>query len=252
MKKINTGFIVDPSITQPFNSGSLDFLQDWIQEGLEAAVRSIVGLDYLTGTPYAVFGLEYTGSVNTPSIVNNGIIYRGGQLYRAIGGGPISTGAVFNIATTSAGSIEFTDGVVRNPLDTTNATLADQTLGTGTFNLSDVVYLQVGTKVSLATTATLINSYTGTLKYFKDNEGFVRFQGSVNIVEPRGSTNFFTLPVGFRPTNNKVFAAITQNSSLYPGLITITSAGVMTFNSSSPGSGSTTVYLDGIEFNVGW
>lgn len=57
MNRINTSFIVDPNIQQPFTGRSLKFLQDSVENQLAYALIGLIGESYSAAIPYALYGV---------------------------------------------------------------------------------------------------------------------------------------------------------------------------------------------------
>lgn len=77
MKRINTNFVVDPSIQQPFTTKSLDFLQDGNKEMIQALCRNIIttkGYSYNSTIPY------YISSFSAP-FTSDGAVFFNNELY---------------------------------------------------------------------------------------------------------------------------------------------------------------------------
>lgn len=91
-------------------------------------------------------------------------------------------------------------------------------------------------------TPTLLNGATGTIKYMKDQMGFVHFKGTVVIADV--SKNFMTMPVGYRMTENGYFATSRSDNTSSIQKITLLSQGTIW------GSVNGTIYMDGITFKA--
>ncbi len=133
MKYINTGFISDPTIQQPFTGPSLDFVQEGVKELIFGLCRAIVanhGIGYVSTTPYLI-----TGDFSP----YDGYVFFQGELYRMkenVTGYPYAYLDTTPNATYDP--LTFTDGIMRN---VHNERYIDWQPGvTGSmFNQSDIV-----------------------------------------------------------------------------------------------------------------
>ncbi len=81
MKTINTSFVSDPSIQQPFTTKSLDFLQSGNKQALAVICRNIVknhGLTYSASVPYLLSGPMFSPIV---PFVGDGTIFFNDEIY---------------------------------------------------------------------------------------------------------------------------------------------------------------------------
>lgn len=260
MKQIDTTQIVEPNILQPFTGRSLKFLQGILTDTLIGLFRGLIGSTYNTSVPYAIQGLGFTGSVSLPTAVFTGWIFFNDELYQCLGNGtPFAVGPVFNVSITqdpTADPLLFTDGNNRNVHNIRNLAVTDATPGSGLFNLSDVVYFQDSDIFN----ASVINGWTNfvTVKYFKDRFGKMNIDGVITgAVGVPSSVIMFVLPVGFRPTTQKIIPVVWDDSGssprTHPGIVRVNTNGNVEFLSvNDPQIGTQIIYLAGISFYLGW
>jgi uncharacterized glyoxalase superfamily protein PhnB len=271
MKRIDTSLIVDPSRLLPLTASVLDKLQENTEDDLSFILISMIGNSFSPSIPYAIYGLTYSGSVNTPTTLNGGYIFYNYKIYVAAAwfGGTFTTGATFVLTNAnSVPSVQFTDGVFRNVNQAVLAIPTDQTLGAGDFNLNDVVYLQNATPAWFAAafasaiangvtvTPTLLTSFTGaTVQYFKDAFGYVHLRGQLTKNQAGGGTTIFmNVAAAYRPTTQKALSVTnSDNSTLKPDIIGIATNGDCTVGNNTAGGAINTIYyLDGLSYYVGW
>lgn len=170
-KRINTGYVSDPTIQQPFTTKSLDFIQDGVLEITNGIVKHMIqsyGLTYSTSVPYLIaYG---TGVYNRYYFFN-------GELYLAQGS---SASLYAHIDTTPDGTADpllFSDNVNRNVHN--NRYLTINAISTGAlFAMADVINIidKTNDELSLATQSTTSATYvdlTG-LSFVTPNDGISR------------------------------------------------------------------------------
>jgi hypothetical protein len=246
MNKIITTSISDPSIQQPFTGKSLDFLQNSTKDMINAMARGIIeraGRDpSSTTTPYEI--------VSSDSVTKISYIYFNGEVYAidysvSIPGANIATVTVTDDPT--ADPVVFTDAISRNVHNVRGLVRSAGTLGTGTFDLVDIVSL----KTIPSITPTLINSwtsYTDTVLYKKDGSGMVTITG--NITKPTtNASNIFVLPSGYRPSSTKYFQSAHYDTAggYVTNFIIINTSGQV-YVANAVAATTIIVYLDGISF----
>jgi hypothetical protein len=131
-KRINTSYVSDPSIQQPFTTKSLDFLQDGILEITNGIIKNMIqnrGFTYSASVPYLV--AKGTGAYDR-------YYFFDGELYRALGLNSNLYAHIDTSADATADPLLFSDNVNRdvhnNRYLTINATAAGSL-----FALADVV-----------------------------------------------------------------------------------------------------------------
>ncbi|MCD6017276.1 MAG: C1q domain [Bacteroidetes bacterium] len=111
MKKIYTGYVVDPSIQQPFTTKSLDFLQNANKEMINVLCRTFImqkGLSYNTSVPYYF-------APTTMSFPCDGSIFFNNELYiMAENYAGLDYCMIDSTADAVADPLTFTDGFNRN------------------------------------------------------------------------------------------------------------------------------------------
>ena len=200
MKRIDTSFINDPSIQQPFTGNSLDFLQDANKQMVEAICIAIIearGLTYSTSVPYKIVDKSPTYSY----IFFNGELYYFNEAALAL-----ANVAVINTTPdATADPLVFSDNVNRNVHNNRVLQRSTNALGTGVFNLSAIVnistpYIKPAVTVSSFGSGWSTNTPVSYRIVDPSNTsaGLVILQGSAQkATSPAGA--IFTLPTGYRP-----------------------------------------------------
>ena len=253
MDRIDTSNVVDPSILQPFTARSLKFLEDSMETQLAYALISAIGNTYSAATPYAIQGMEYVGFVNTPSSIAGGYIFYDTKIYVAEARlSAMATGSTYVLTQSQdlvADPLQFTDGVNRNVHDKFRMIPTDQALGSGTFDLNQVVYL---TGTYSWTAASLLNSWSAlnTPKYRRDKDNVSAHGAVTNATIANAALSIFEFPAGDRPVNDTFVTVIVLNSGSYSARrCSIDAAnGEVIVDVSGLANVTTTVYLTGIKF----
>lgn len=251
MKKINTSYVVDPSILQPFTTKSLDFLQNGNKEMIEALCRNIISFQdysYNTTTPYLI------GNINTP-FPSDGVVFFNGELYIMTENTAGLTYATIDTTPDSvADPLLFTDSITRAVHNNRYLSYTN-TLAGSLFAVSDIVSTTKRTNISIsgylngwvANTSPISNPiYTKTFRRVKLS-GIVSLSGSIS-----GKQNIFTLPVGYRPSEIRVFPCwISDSGPAKVGILSVDTTGIVSILTSSF-SGTTTnlVCFDSAIFDV--
>lgn len=198
MNRFDTTGIIDPSRQLPLLGPSVAFMQDALKN-IVSCFSWALGSDSYDGTsPIAIQGVTNTGT----GTYFTGWIYWSNELF-AFAGRNISTFAnpgVFQIqdnATAPMDPYNYTDGTSASPHRTRTIDIVDLPNGTaGTFNLSALRFVQA----PAWTTATLLNSWGGTLRYRKIGTDTVEVDANItagtNVIL---FTSPFVMPSGFRP-----------------------------------------------------
>jgi hypothetical protein len=250
MKKINTSFVTDPSIQQPFTVESLDFLHSGNKQMIEALCIHLIenkGYAYSTSVPYK---LVTQGGVYS-------YIFFNGELYYFDEAILISAlvAVLDTAADVTADPLQFSDGINRNVHDNRILKRSTNALGTGVFDLNTIVDLS-NPLVESGIAPTLLNSWSAVttpkyFRYFKDasSGSFVSLQGSVNKTGSNTGV-IFVLPIGFRPPSDTVVLAVMTIGGVDTAhfLFINASTGEITVQNTS--ANTTTIYFDGIIFNL--
>lgn len=167
MKKINTGFVVDPTIQQPFTTKSLDFLQDNSKEMIYAICRNLVtmsGRTYNTSTPY------YIAQNQMGITISDGFVFFNDELYvMTENTGTLDYAIIDTTADATYDPLLFTDNVSRNVHNNRRLSFTS-TLAGSLFAIADIVSVQtpvVANPVVANTSATItgITSTDYTIKF---------------------------------------------------------------------------------------
>lgn len=257
MKKINTGFAVDPSPQQPFTTKSLDFLQDANKDMIAALCRNIIsnhGLTYSSSVPY------FISQYNT-SFISDGAVFFNGELY--ILEENVTTLAYATIDTTpnaTADPLLFSDGVGRNVHNNRYLTFTN-TLSGSLFAIADIVNVSraiaiiipqwtaftPGVSANDSSGTTVVGGYTGTMTGYYKSDG-------TNLYIMLRTINFSTIA-----TVNSIYISgfptgLTTGQVIYGG----DACRVGTFpcyinmyaNFSGAGTGFQIFKIDGTDFGV--
>lgn len=167
MKKINTGFVVDPTIQQPFTTKSLDFLQMNSKEMIYAICRNLVTMSGRTYSPTVPY---FIAQNNMGIITSDGFIFFNDELYVL---DENTASLPYLIVDTTADAtydpLLFTDNVSRNVHNNRRLTFTS-TLAGSLFADADVVDIKKPLVVSplvaqLLTTVTGITSVDYVVKF---------------------------------------------------------------------------------------
>ena len=251
MKNLLTNSI-STTVGFPVKSGTLDFLQTASSEMLNALARTIIGRDYSTSIPYALYGCNNTGS-GSSYVIQEGAILWGGVLYLVpavsftlTGGNSVYVVKSITYVTTNADPVTFTDGVARNVHADTKMSVYQSAMSpspTQGFAYSEIVKMSdiahyVGSGgIEPAFGAGWANSTSfpnDNLRFYMiNNEVFIR--GTIKRVS---STSIFTLPLEYRPTSgDRYFFGTNITVPALVGLFITGSTGVV----NTTGSGATAV-----------
>ena len=124
--------------------------------------------------------------------------------------------------------------------------LSDAVSGTGTFDLSDAIYLKTDwIAVSSFNASWVAGSGLQAPRYKLDN-GYIVLSGHLDNVSSPLNQLAFTLPVGFRPPVTNVFTASGSTTFAAVNYIVIASSGQVTINY----TGTSGVSLDNIRIPI--
>ena len=241
MNRIDTSFAVDPSIQQPFTVRSLDFLQDANKEMVNAICKSLVsrsGYIYNGSVPYLMF----SGSGSRYVFFNDELYF----MQPPSGGDNIAV----LFATTpdpNADPLIFTDNVARNVHNQRIIDPQNGTLGTGLFDLVDIIDINTDSVVTPALINSWTNTFGGVPQYFK-NKNQVILSGTLTKLGS-GSGDFFILPTGYAPLTDRYIPVSTYNGTSYISnvIIVSTSGNIGLLVTSGT---NVNVFLDGLSFSL--
>lgn len=155
MRKIDTTQIIDPTSQQPFTGKSLKFIQDASIEAIGASVIGLIGANYSATTVYVLSGCTITSSV-----ISNGYVFYGGEVYTFIGA---DTSAYADTAVvkfqqpydTSIDPVMFSDGVNKYIHELPQFYIADDVSGSSAYgDYADVVFVNRNSNASITCTST--------------------------------------------------------------------------------------------------
>lgn len=248
MNIIKTTDIVDPSIQQPFTGLSLDFLQNSTKEVISALCANIItnsGYDPEASKGYIVSVFD-----SAPYYY----VYYLGELYYYEGLGSVSDN-IINLTITddaTADPVIFTDAISRNVHNHRTLVSVTGTLGTGLFDVSDLI--DISKPKSLLTLTPLLASwatYTASpAKAIIENRNWITLMGGVQKTGAVGGTLFFTLPTEYRPAVSKAFVCYLYDSGTIKScIVQIDASGDCSIDTTNiVGSTLTVVILDGIRY----
>lgn len=165
--QIYTGYISDPTVSQPLTGPSFAFMQSATTEMIAAVVQNLIQSDTVNfNTPYAVYGCRQTSLGAGNYSYTQGYVFFKGELFLfpAISSIAIPDTAVCTITISDdpiADPITFTDGIARNVNLHRTLTLTDGLSGSGDFNFNTTIFL-IQPKIRLYQTIADFNFYTGT------------------------------------------------------------------------------------------
>jgi hypothetical protein len=137
MKNINTSFVSDPSIQQPFTTKSLDFLQSASKQVIATICRNIVknhGLTYSATVPY-----QLSQSTGLVSFTTDGAIFFNDEVYILEENASSALYATIDTtADATADPLLFSDLVNRDVHDNRYLTFTN-TLAGSLFAVADIV-----------------------------------------------------------------------------------------------------------------
>jgi len=257
MKNLLTNSI-SATVGFPVKSGTLDFLQTASSEMLNALARSIIGKDFSTGTPYALYGCNNTGSgsyyvIQEGAILWNGILYLVPAVsFTLTGGNSVFVGTSISYVTTNADPVTFTDGVARYVHADTKMSVYQNALApspSAGFAYSSLAFFWELPYTSVSSYG--VDVVSGTAKYNINRDGLVSLSGNVILdASTPSTTTLFTLSVA--PINDLWLPIFAKSSSITViASLKIDTAGVVTLQAISgtvSNFNSFTVYLNGVSF----
>lgn len=256
MKKIKTTDIVAGAAYPPSKKG-LDFLQQSYQEVLAYVSQAFIGNTPSTTVGYVLYGCVKTSLGGSNYSLTAGAIYFNGEVYAvdAIASIAIATAPIMTITTTNDPTADptiFTDGSSKNVHNIRKMVLSNGTLGTGTLDYEDLIFLNddwhyIGATGEPAFQNSWVNNggSRGDVAFKRTLDKFVYFCGAMQ--GGSDATVAFTLPAGYRPsaTVDTValgFSAVVGTSNR----VTVSTAGDVTIYWSSLGNTS----LENIRFKL--
>jgi hypothetical protein len=252
MKNLLTNSI-STSVGFPVKSGTLDFLQTASSEMLNALGRSIIGKDFSTSIPYALYGCNNTGSgssyvIEAGAILWDGVLYLVPAVSFTLTGGNsvyVATSTTY-VTSAVADPVTFTDGVARSVHADTKMSVYQSALApspSAGFAYSTLEYAVQPFKN--------ISSYSATISslnfsYKRNRDGLVVCSGDMLFTSGASATEIvFTLPVGYRPSTTILIAIVIQGAL---GCVQISTSGVVTINAYTGTLASKNAYLGSFSF----
>lgn len=260
MKNLLTNSI-STTVGFPVKSGTLDFLQTASSEMLNALGRSIIGKDFSSSTPYALYGCNNTtaGGTGTLYTIQEGAILWNGVLYLCPGGViTLPAGSTVYITkytsyvtSAVADPVTFTDGVARNVHQDTTMLVSYSAIApspTAGFEYSSLEFaIQIIAK-SLTPTTNYTNSG---LRYYRNRDGVIMLDGYITCTASSAiNQTIATLPVGYRPAYSQIFSANKRDSSggVLPVVLRILFTGELQIYAGTSFALNDTIPLTGLQF----
>lgn len=247
MNRIDTSNILDPNRLQPLTGPSLDFLQDSYKKAIGNLAYAFMGPYQNNNFPLILWGLYQTG----PNI-SEGAVYdfTTKEIYyipaSSIGG--FSNPAVLRIVTTNdivADPLTFSDGSVFAVHNIREMEIVDSPNTGSTVLWTNVQHPDLTTNTTTLSTG---GSWTGSCQVtLNPRTGMVQLQGILSIL---GSGTIGTLPAIYRPTSNRSFSTNYRDDGQWntPGMIKVSSAGVISFDANFGGSTFRGVSMDSVNY----
>ena len=239
MYRINTAFAADPSPQQPFTTTTLDFLQDGIKDQVRMICRSMIrqaGFTYSSVVPYQM----YNGGGSGRYIFFDDELY---FMQAPAGGNNIG---VLIIQQGTGDPITFTDNVARAVLNIRIIDPQTGTLGSGLFDIGDIVDINVITWTAIS----LQNGYTvyTAAPEFKVEREVVTLRGNATV-SPGTVSKIADMPAGSIPGDTRYIPCTTWDGTNYiANLLIVSSTGDVNIQITS---GTTViVYLDGLSYSI--
>lgn len=247
MNRIDTSHVVDPTLLQPFTANSLDFVQDTISFVSIALCKHIIqtnNLVYSASTPYRLYivsGSDY--------------VFFNDELYLMSNPGGSTNIAVLTTIYPAYDPTLFSDGFTSFNVHAERFLVqTNGTLGTGLFDLADIVEVRLGdinyTGVTANTNWTVPNPYAAVpnvCEFKKTSTNEVVFRGMIKNTNTGVTQTAFTLPVGYRPTQKKYLQAYSDYLATTVSVF-ININGVVAITGIS--TNNVAVSLDGIRFTL--
>lgn len=236
MKKINTTNIVGAA-KAPFLKKTFIHLNEAIAEPVSSVIKSLV--DYTPGTVVILHGavVTFPGSLPGTGSVTAGAAYINGEVYQIDANASISVGvgetliwnivATYDTANLPIDPVEYSNSVSYNQHEINKFVLSAGAPGSGLADYDDVITLDKlydkaeqsevdGIQTNKAdknqgsyTNITLINGWTGSLAYRKDQFGVVNIKGSINAVSSTAPDFFGSIPAIRYKSGNQGYIPIT-------------------------------------------
>lgn len=244
MKKLLTTY-TSASVGFSAKTGVWNHLQNAYTELSVNLAKSLVGEDYSTSVPYALYGCANSGS-GSNYVISAGIILYNDALYLVPAASFTISGlnvAICTITTTyatgsDADPVQHSDGNSYNILEDKTVVVSSGT--SGTFNYSDIQFTNKTTNI----TQNAFYSTVAQPKWRRDLNGRVYTEGVIQAgASSAAGDTLFTYPAGARPTSaiNFVTTAFSPNLGYSYGVaqITINTNGTVVLNNYFDLSGTT-------------
>ena len=248
MNRINTSNVVEPTLLQPFTANSLDFLQDANKEMIAALCKHIIAtnnLAYSSSTPYRLYNVTGTDYV-----------FFNDELYTMTNPGGSTNIATLSTTYPAFDPTLFSDGATSfNVHGQRNLIQTNGTLGTGVFDLVDIVELgkPIQTSIPSYLNGWVANTSPASTPAYTKTFGRVKLSGIVSLTGSiTGKQNILQLPAGFLPSEIRTFPCyINDSGTVKSGIVSVDTTGLIIAQTSLfSGSTFNLVSLDSIIFDV--
>lgn len=202
MKKLLTTY-TSTSVGLSVKTGVLNHLQNAYTEIEVKLAQALVGEDYSTSTPYALWGCVNTGSglnyvISAGAILYNGVIYMmpAATFTASVGQVGVVTLTTSFVTGTDSDPVKHSDGNSYNILEDKKMVVTANTTGAGTFDYSTIKFTNITTSI----TQNAFYSTVAQPQYRRDLNGRIYTEGTIQAgaSSAEGDT-LFTYPSGARP-----------------------------------------------------
>ena len=250
----------------PLTLDDLEFMQNALMDGIKglASVWQFGGLDpiIISGIVGTVSGLNTTWT--------SGYIVVNSEVYYVPAATTVTIGTCIDISETidTNGDETFENLIVNSTYKVRRGVLKNMVGGPNEIDIADFISLMdrlvsLGCVKNQAVGWVNVPSFssswgnggsitTGVCRYRKNQIGSVELCGGAKIATSTGATEIvFTLPVGYRPIEQKVFNCIGRDGANYNALlrIVITTSGSVVVSGHTSGN-TVEVYLHSINFTL--
>lgn len=180
------------------------------------------------------------GPVNLPSTPTIAATGSSGQLLLQGNRNAAETGIDVSVGSTAGRTAGYI-GAFQNPIGTTNRLLIDYQ---GLLTLGGQAAPIQPTSLWTSVTPGVGWGTSQTIAYWKDPFGVVHLKGAASFTS--GTNPVFTLPAGFRPSLQKLFAAAGLGAATTPVAVVVNADGTVFINNTSAAAASG--FLEGVTF----
>lgn len=260
MNRINTGYVVDPNIQQPWTTKSLDFLQNTVN-----TMSTVLAKTFYPGeaSSYILYGCEavnvsgstwdiFAGYIFTQPNYEVAYVAPVNNIVLGTGDTIVLTRTVSNDGT--ADPLTFSDGIPRNVHNVISYVPSAGVSGSSDINYFELLNAQnkkmdwntVGNDGGATAYSTGWTGSSGQLQYTINQDGMVTLRGFA-IADGTAANQVFFLPSGFRPTRLTEMPIMFHSTPGTPLAIKVLTTGEVTVYGTSITNGDI-ITLDGVNF----